>query len=154
MLTRSNGTWFAPFVGDPFVHMGELRRHMSRALEDFDPFPIHALAPRTVGPRFELSDTEDALRVRAELPGFRNEDLEVELEQNTLTIRGKREAKAPEGYAVHRRERGMMELARTFALPCRVDAEKVSAVLKDGVLELTLPKAREAQLKRIEVRSS
>jgi HSP20 family protein len=141
-------------MADPFMQMGELRRQMDRALEDFDPFPIHALAPRAIGPRFELSDSEEALHLRAELPGFRQEDLEVELEQGTLTVRGKRGTKAPEGYAVHRRERGTLDFARTFTLPCRVDAEKTSAVLKDGVLELTLPKVREEQAKRIQVRSS
>lgn len=149
MSTRMTGSWAAPWMADPFEDFGtfgELRRHMSRVLEELD--------RGAAGPQFDLTDNGEALELRAELPGFRKEDIEVQLERNTLTIRGRREVKAREGYVAHRRERGSMEFARAFALPCRVDAERTDATLEHGVLQLTLAKAPDEKPRRIEVRVS
>jgi HSP20 family protein len=150
MLTRWNGSWAAPWMGDvleDYGTFGELRRHMSRVLDELDRTPGHD-TPLT------LEDTGEALRVRGELPGFSHKDIDVQIEHRTLTIRAKREVKVPEGYVVHRRERSAMQIARAFTLPCRIDPERANAVLRDGILELTLPKAAEERPRRVEVRAS
>ena len=71
-----------------------------------------------------------------------------------MTIKGERQDSAPEGYSVHRKERGAFRFTRSFALPAKVDVEKVQAVLKHGVLTVTLPKAKEAQPRQISVKAS
>lgn len=151
MLTLWND-WPSPWLGDPLREAGpfrDLRRQMDRMLEELD---RHAPpAAERGGPRFTLEDKGEALEVHAELPGFRREELEVQLERSTLSVRGRREVSAPEGYVTHRRERRSIEIARAFTLPCRVDPEKASAKLENGVLTLTLPKLAAEQPRRIEV---
>lgn len=153
MLTRwNNGSWPSPWLGDPLHDVGpfgELRRHVDRVFDELDRRAPGASAERSA--RFSLNDTGEALEVHAELPGFRREDIEVQLERNTLTIRGRREVTPPEGYVAHRRERSSMEIARAFTLPSRIDPEQASATLKDGVLSLRLPKVPAEQPRRVEV---
>jgi HSP20 family protein len=81
-------------------------------------------------------------------------DLDISVEQSSLTIRGERRTKAPEGYSVHRQERASHSFARSFALPCRIDAEKATANLQNGILEMSLPKVAEEQPRQIQVRVS
>jgi HSP20 family protein len=90
--------------------------------------------------------------VKADVPGLTNDDLGITLHDGVLSITGKRKDDAPEGYTVHRRERGAYELSRSFRLPVKVDAEKTTAEVKNGVLTVTLAKAVEAQPRRIAVR--
>ena len=104
------------------------------------------------GPRFELFDEGDALVVRAELPGLTEKDVDVSVNAHTLTLRGERKVDAPEGYSVHRQERTAFRFERAYELPAKVDADKAQAVMKNGVLTLTLPKVPEAQPKQIAVK--
>lgn len=104
--------------------------------------------------RVRVSDIGDELRLHAELPGYRQQDLQVSFEENTLVIRGERAAEVPEGYAVQRQERGGARFTRSFALTARIDADKIVASLKDGVLELRLPKAAETRARTIAVNAS
>jgi HSP20 family protein len=105
-------------------------------------------------PRIALYDSGSELRLRAEVPGLSEKDLDISVEQSSLTIRGERATEAPEGYSVHRQERGNRSFARSFTLPCRVDAERATANLKNGVLEMTLPKVAEEQPRQIHVKVS
>jgi HSP20 family protein len=152
MLTRWNTNGLtAPWFGDPLAELGsfaELRRQMDRIFEDID-----ATTGTGFGaPRFELHDGGEALEVRAQLPGFRHEDIDIQIERRTITIRGSRQTEVPPGYVAHRRERGAMEVARAFTLPCRIDPDRASAVLRNGVLRLTLPKVPEEQPRKVDVR--
>jgi HSP20 family protein len=140
--------------------MDELRRRMDWLFDEqdaparaqlrgeFDHAPRHAY---TGGPRVHLFDTGKAFVVKADLPGLTEKDVQISLNQDVLTVSGERKNDAPGGYTVHRRERTGNRLSRTFTLPSKVDPEKTTAVLKDGVLTLTLNKAPEAQPKRIAV---
>jgi HSP20 family protein len=105
-------------------------------------------------PRVALYDAGSELRLRAEVPGVSERELDISVEQSSLTIRGERKIEAPEGYSVHRQERGSRTFARSFTLPCRIDAEKATANLKNGILEMTLPKVAEEQPRQIQVRVS
>ncbi|MCK6588252.1 MAG: Hsp20/alpha crystallin family protein, partial [Polyangiaceae bacterium] len=72
---------------------------------------------------------------------------------DVLTLKGERKSDAPQGYTAHRRERAPIQFARSFSLPCRVDLEKTSAVVKDGLLTVTMAKAPEAQPRQIQVQA-
>ena len=72
----------------------------------------------------------------------------------TRSMRGERKVEVPHGYSEHRRERSAVSFAKSFQLPARVDADKVTAILKHGVLTLTLPKAAEAQPRQISVNAA
>lgn len=105
-------------------------------------------------PPVDIYEGDEALVVKAELPGFSKEDITVELKENTLILRGerKREAEMKEG-AYHRMERAYGTFQRSFLLPTTVDQQKVKATYKDGVLELSLPKVEAAKPKRVAISS-
>jgi HSP20 family protein len=137
---------------DPF---DALRREMNHLFFDFERgWPGLARDTAQPWPRATLEDTGAALVVRAELPGVEDKALELSAEETTLTIKGERNDTPPEGYSVHRKERGAFRFSRSFALPAKVDVEGVQALLKHGVLTVTLPKAKEAQPRQINVKAS
>lgn len=160
MMTRIND------VNGTFAAMDELRRRMERVFDDyegrgnqgpargfFDAFDFGT--PRTVAtwPRLAVYDTGSALVLYAEVPGLKDSDIKIEIAQDVLSFSGERKLDAPEGYAVHRRERAPVKFARSLALPCKIDAEKATATVTDGVLTLTLPKVAEAQPRQIAVKT-
>ena len=131
--------------------MDQLRRRMDRAFDDVD--RSGAPEPATGGvPRVRFHDTGNAFVLKADLPGVREADLSVSLEQDVLTLAGQRRGDAPEGYAAYRQERAPFRFSRSFALPAKVDPEKTSAVLEHGVLTVTLEKAAEVKPRQIAVR--
>jgi HSP20 family protein len=99
----------------------------------------------------EIAETDEALTVRAEVPGFTTKELDIRVEGNRLTIAGKHESKeeSTKGKTVYS-ERCAKEIFRSVDLPSAVDGSKVNATLKDGVLNLELPKALHAKSVRIE----
>jgi HSP20 family protein len=105
-------------------------------------------------PPVDIYETDAALVLKAELPGFSKDDIQIELKENTLAIRGerKREDEVKEG-SYHRMERVYGTFQRSFLLPTTVDQSKVQATYKDGILELRLPKVEAAQPKRITIGS-
>lgn len=146
-----------------FAFMEQLRRRMDRAFEEYDS-PRLALRSsladeverawsRDRFPRMTLQDTAAQLVLTAELPGLSDKDVELSIHQDVLTLSGKRKPDAPQGYLVHRQERAPYEFAKSFALPAKVDPEKSTATLKDGVLKITLPKIPEAQPRQIAVKA-
>ncbi len=108
-------------------------------------------ARRVYAPRTDIFETEQALVLLADMPGVLQDDLDITLERRELTIRGRTADAGPEGYSPVYREYEGGDYERTFVLSEEIDAEKIEARLKDGVLRLTLPKAGPAQAKRIQV---
>jgi len=103
-------------------------------------------------PVLDVEETKESLIVRAELPGMKKEDIKVSLVGDTLTITGERRHEAEQkDRTFHRIERSFGRFVRTMILPSDVKADKVAAAYKDGVLELTLPKADEAKVKEIAI---
>jgi HSP20 family molecular chaperone IbpA len=105
---------------------------------------------RNVAPPVDIYETPDGLVVMADLPGVAQDDLDVRVDNNILTIRGISRHAAP-GEPVHR-EYELINFFRQFELGERIDQGKISAELKHGVLTLNLPKAEEAKARKIEVR--
>ena len=102
-------------------------------------------------PKTNLYDMGEGFEVRAEVPGFSKDDLNVKIQGNYLEISGTRKPDAPEGYSVHRTERVTSTFTRSFTLPADVDSGKVSAALKNGILTLTLTKAEAAKPRQIDI---
>lgn len=122
-----------------------------RLFEDF--FSRRGLRPfgweREAGPlvpSVDVIDREDEVLVRAEVPGYRKEDIEVSVADTLLTIRGetKTEEKEEKG-DYYRCEISRGAFARTVSLPAEVDDAKAKAIMKDGMLELTLPKVEKSR---------
>lgn len=151
MLTRWND-WGAFDWARSLAEFESLRREMNRVMGESQPEQPRVQNP-TAFPRIGLFDTKEQLVLRAELPGVTEEDLEITVEEATLGIRGTRKVSIPENYSIHRQERAETTFARSFALPCKVDADKAQATLKHGVLTLTLPKAPEVQPRQISVKA-
>jgi len=134
---------------DPFREVTSLRDEVNR------------LFSRTLGdgqgvsawsPPVDVFDTKDAIVLKAELPGLTPEDIDIEIDENVLTIRGERtlEETVEEG-RYHRLERAYGSFARTLSLPQGVKADEVSAAFDGGVLEVRIPKADEVKPRKITV---
>jgi len=107
---------------------------------------------RPWSPSVDIFETEDTLTLKADLPDVRIEDIDVHVEQQTLTLRGQRKfAKEENVKGYHRIERSCGEFVRSFAVPLTVDTEKVEADYKNGVLTITLPKKEAARPRQVKV---
>lgn len=111
--------------------------------------------PRTSrpwSPAVDIVETENELVVKADLPDVQLEDIDVRVENGTLSLKGERKFEkdsADKGY--HRIERSYGSFVRSFTVPSSVDTEKVSADYKNGVLTVTLPKKEAAKPKQVKV---
>ena len=108
-------------------------------------------------PALDLYQNNDNVVAVVELPGMRKEDIEISLHDGTLTIGGERKSETGDngnGENAARTERFTGKFRRAVTLPTRVDANKVNASYKDGILTVTLPKAEEAKPKQIQVNVS
>ena len=104
-------------------------------------------------PRTNILEREQDYLIVADLPGVRNEDLDISLEDETLTIKAERSLDAPEGYTRRRAELdAKITFKRSFDLGSGVDTDKVSAKLDAGILTVTLPKSESVVPRRIEVK--
>jgi HSP20 family protein len=102
-------------------------------------------------PALDLYQNNDNVIAVVELPGMRKEDIEISLQDGTLTISGERKLESGDGDNAERTERFTGKFRRSVTLPTRVDIDKVNASYKDGILTVTLPKAEEAKPKQIQV---
>lgn len=105
-------------------------------------------------PPVNVQETSEDLRLTAELPGVRPEDVEIDMENNVLSIRGEKREQIEEGGEegrVHFRERRYGSFQRMFTLPRTVKADEIKATFKDGVLTVHMPKAPEAKGRKISI---
>jgi len=122
--------------------------------------PLAGMLPSVAGesmgftPRFEVKETKDAYVFKADLPGIKEENLDITLTGNRLAVSGHREAEQRvEGDTYYTYERSYGSFSRSFTLPEGVDAENISADLKNGVLSVSIPKRPEHQPKKISLKS-
>lgn len=103
-------------------------------------------------PPVDIFEQKDSIRIMAEVPGVRPEDVKIALEGNVLTVRGEKQQVAEEQTdRVHRYERTYGEFERTFSLPATVDASRITASYEHGILTITLPKVEQAKPRQIQV---
>jgi HSP20 family protein len=137
--------------------MGRLKRDMDRLLARFfDDFAVpFFVRPFREGPFIDLSETQDRLILRAEIPGLSAEDLDITIDGDVLTVKG--EAKQhvvteKEGYLSSEREYGYF--SRTIQLPCKVQIHEVKAIYKDGLLSIDMPKCEPEPSRQIKIKIS
>jgi len=140
---------------DPFRELSSLQERMNRLFSDFRVRPPLGEEEITQGawvPPVDIYETSDSIVLEAELPGLTKDNIVVEVKDSTLTLKGdkkfEREVKE-ENY--HRVERSYGGFQRAFTLPSTVQQDKVKAKFRDGILEITIPKAEEAKPKQIKV---
>jgi HSP20 family protein len=137
------------------------------AFPGFEPFPTGSLSlfedtlnrffsegptARPWSPSVDISEDENALTLTADIPGVKLEEIDLKIEDGTLTFSGKREfEKREDKGAYHRIERNYGAFHRAFSLPDTVDVDKVAAAYDSGVLKVTLPKKEAAKPKSIKV---
>jgi HSP20 family molecular chaperone IbpA len=102
----------------------------------------------------DIIETPDAFMFQADLPGVKAEDLDISIENNTLTIDGRVRRRQPESQQYIWREFGVGHFHRSFHLNTPVDAAKIHAELKNGELTLSVPKAENARARKIEIKAS
>lgn len=135
---------------DPFRSMRDLLR--------WDPFqemtPLLAAPGQTLAPAFDVKETKDAFVFKADVPGIKEQDLEVDVAGNRLTISGKREEeKEDKNETFYTYERSYGSFCRAFTLPGHADTAHVKAEIKNGELTVVVPKTAAAVAKRIPVAS-
>jgi HSP20 family protein len=105
-------------------------------------------------PAFDVSETDGELIVKAEVPGMDKKDINITVSDGMLTIKGeKKHEKKEENEHYHRVETRYGSFSRTMRLPTEVQADKVDATYKDGILNITLPKSEAVEPKKIEIKS-
>lgn len=141
-----------PFA-DMRSEMNRLQEEMNRVL---DRWGTGRVGPaRGVFPAFNLWEDDESIYVEAELPGLALDDVEIYVTgNNQLNVTGERKEPSHEEGTWHRQERGYGKFSRSIELPRDVDAEKVTAEVKHGVLTITLPKREEVKPRRIEVKAT
>ncbi|HEV8199342.1 MAG TPA: Hsp20/alpha crystallin family protein [Candidatus Polarisedimenticolia bacterium] len=140
---------------EPYRDMLTFQNRLNRLLGD----SVQAWnSPEGVGswvPPVDVVEEPERLVFRAEIPGVSKEDIDIKLENGTLTLRGEKKMEQEvQGETTHRVERFYGSFTRSFALPATIDAGRIQARYKDGVLELVLPKAEVAKPRKIEIVAS
>jgi HSP20 family protein len=136
----------------PFKDLISIQNEMNRLFDDFfgRPFTRLEWTEEAWSPSVDVSETKDNVIVNAEIPGMNKEDVKVSVQDNVLILSGERKQEKEEKNAnYHRIERSYGSFSRSFTLPTSVQADKVKATYKDGILKITLPKTEEVKPKEI-----
>ena len=135
--------------------MHTMPKEMTRLVHEFIHGGMHSDGVGRGGswtPAVDIYEGDEAFTVKAELPGFSKDDVQVEMKDNRLTLKGERIHQTDVNEAkYHRVERVYGTFQRSIRLPTMVDVDKAEATFKDGVLKLTLPKAEEVKPKAIRI---
>jgi HSP20 family protein len=130
---------------DPFGEMRRLQDEVNRLFSSYQVTPSEAF------PAVNAYANEDGIALTAQLPGVSQDDLDISVFRDTLTLRGRRQPEAADRQAYHRRERGQGEFVRNISLPFSVDPERVEATIQDGVLRISLHRPEQDKPRRIKV---
>jgi len=138
---------------DPEQEMEDMLERYARALGQPRAGSQEVIATGDWAPRVNIAETEKAFEIKAEIPEVNKEDVKVTVHNGVLTIQGERkQEKEEKGKKFHRVERLYGSFTRSFTLPDNVDETKISALFKDGILNLQIQKTEEAKPKSIEVK--
>ncbi|MDI6755659.1 MAG: Hsp20/alpha crystallin family protein [Thermodesulfobacteriota bacterium] len=143
---------------DPFREMAALQERMNRLFSNVrtqTPFREEEIVQGTWVPAVDIYETNEAIVLKAELPGITPKEITVEVKDNTLTLKGEKKfEKEVQEENYHRVERSYGSFQRVFTLPGTVQQDKVKAKFKEGILEVNIPKIEEAKPKQIKVEVS
>lgn len=131
---------------EPWRELANLQRQMNRLFDDY------AVTQQRAFPAVNVFTNADEVLVNAELPGLEQDDVNLSIMNNSLTIEGARKQNdIQKGHSYHRRERITGEFSRTIEIPYAVNPDKISAALKNGVLTIRLPRSEEDKPKNIQI---
>jgi len=139
---------------DPFRDLITLREKMNRLFEDAFTSRTEEkdLISRSWSPAVDIFETENELVLTAEVPGIEDKDIEIKIEDNTLSLKGERKfEKETKEENYHRIERAYGSFYRSFTLPTYIDQDKVRAEHQNGVLKITMPKKAELKPRKVKV---
>jgi HSP20 family protein len=141
---------------EPLREVSSLQTEMNRLFNTmFESPTVGNGGTRRWSPAMDLLETEDHFVLRADLPGMREEDVAIELEDNVLTVSGERKADHEEnGEGFYRVERAFGSFSRSLTLPRGIDAEAVNAGFTNGVLEVRIPKPEQRKPRKIAISTS
>jgi HSP20 family protein len=154
MLTRSflNAPAWDFDVTKPFAEFERLRRRMDRLFDEWMPSTWKAGRTMGVFPLVNLTEDRESYILRAEIPGVKSEDLDIQATAKSVSISGERHIPQEEDkVSYHRREREGGRFSRAVALSGEIDPDKVDAKLENGVLTLQLPKTEASKAKQIPI---
>jgi HSP20 family protein len=136
---------------DPIRELDSLQGDMNRLFDRFFEGRPSGTGRRWI-PAMDLVETDDHLVLRGDLPGLTEDDVDIEIKDNVLTVSGERKSENEEkGEGYHRVERSFGSFSRSLSLPQGVDAQKVDAQFDNGVLEVRIPKPAEAKPTRVQI---
>ena len=139
---------------DPFRDLFRLQDQLFKTFEGAYGADRAAGLTGAWSPLVDVLEDADAITLKVELPEVDAKDVEIQVENNQLTVRGERKLeKAEDRDGYHRIERSYGSFARSFSLPTTVDGERISAESKDGVLRIRLPKKAETKPRQIKVQA-
>jgi HSP20 family protein len=137
---------------DPIRELDSLQSDMNRLFDRFFEGRAGNGTSRRWIPAMDLLETEDHLVLRGDLPGMTEDDVNIEIKDNVLTVSGERKAEHEDkGEGYHRVERSFGSFSRSLTLPAGVDAGQVEANFDNGVLEVRVPKPAEAKPTRVQI---
>jgi HSP20 family protein len=140
---------------DPYREIASLQDRLNRAFGGYsygnrerdDEMQLSAWAPPV-----DIAEEKDRILITAELPGFKENEIEIQTENGMLTLRGERKFEnETDGKSYHRVERSYGQFVRSFSLPNNVDREKIQASFRDGLLRVELPKREDAKPRTIRI---
>ncbi|MEM7816784.1 MAG: Hsp20/alpha crystallin family protein [Candidatus Aenigmatarchaeota archaeon] len=139
---------------DPFKELLDLQKEISNFFDaSFETLPTKISQEATWLPSLDISEDKNNLIIKVDVPGVKQDDIDISISGDVLTIKGERkkeEETKDKNY--YRRERFYGVFSRSLTLPNYVDTNKVEANYKDGVLEIVLPKTESAKPKQIKVK--
>jgi HSP20 family protein len=145
---------------DPFEDLARIQREVNRLFDDSSRSGTRqggaeAASTRTWAPAVDIFEDANEIVFRVELPGIKQDDIDIEVSNDTLTIKGERhfeDAERKDGFI--RVERAYGKFQRSFSIPIPVDQDKIQASYRDGLLEVKLPKAEAIKPKKVQVTTS
>ncbi len=140
---------------NPSRDLWRIRDDMDRLFNQFfsRPFDSEELPEVDWSPRVDIMEKDNEYIVKAETPGMKKDDIKITMQDNVLSIKGeKKEEVKEEDKNYHLCERRYGKFVRSFRLPTPVEAKKINASYKDGILSIVLPKSEEAKPKEIEIK--
>lgn len=140
---------------EPGANLASLRRDLDRFFDDFfGGWPSRLMEAAMAEPAVEVSDTPDAVVVKAQVPGVRKDDIQVDVTDNVLTLKGEiKEEEQQEEKNYYRREFRYGAFSRAVPLPVAVQADQATAQLKEGILEVRIPKSEQGKAKQIPIQT-
>jgi HSP20 family protein len=137
---------------DPIRELDSLQGDMNRLFDRFFEGRVGNGTSRRWIPAMDLVETDDHLVLRGDLPGVTEDDVDIEIKDNVLTISGERKAEHDErGEGYHRVERSFGSFSRSLTLPQGIEPDRVEAKFENGVLEVQIPKPAEAKPTRVQI---